>query len=167
MKRLITNVFFSILLAVLVVGCGSAPPPLPSGLHISDLTAADFAGNTVELEQYYGKPVILDFWATWCGPCISQRAVLHQLKEKYGDKIEIIAVTVDDKASTAEKYLEKSPSNHVELVATRELPDAVGGFSGIPTLVVFGADGIATEKFSGGRSLAFWEGKMDALLAKN
>ncbi len=165
MRRYIPRILFSILAVGLLIGCGSSSA-VPPGLHISDLSATDFAGNSVELEQYYGKPVLLDFWATWCGPCIQQRAVFHQLKAKYGDKIEIIAVTVDDQASTAERYLEKNPSNHTELVSTRELHDAVGGFSGIPTIVVFGSDGIATAKYSGGRSLSFWSGEVDALLAK-
>jgi len=166
MKRSIATFVFSALALILLVACGSGSAPVPPGLHISDLAATDFAGNKVDLGDYYGKPVILDFWATWCGPCIQQRAVLHQLKDKYGDKIEIVAVTTDDRSETAAKYLEKNPSNHVELVATAALPDAVGGVRGIPTLVVFGSDGGATAKYIGGRSLSFWSGEMDRLLAE-
>lgn len=64
--------------------------------------------KTVSLKDFRGKLIILDFWATWCGSCISGMEKMHALKEQFRDKVEIIAVTIEA-AEKAQKFLQTNP----------------------------------------------------------
>jgi thiol-disulfide isomerase/thioredoxin len=58
-------------------------------------------GRSVSLDAYRGKIVVLNFWATWCTPCKEEMPLLVDLKRKYGDRIDVIAVSVDDAQTAA------------------------------------------------------------------
>jgi len=78
-----------------------------------DFTGENLDGKPVRLKDYKGKVVLLDFWASWCAPCIKEFPSLVKLRERYKDKgFEIIGVNMDSKVSKAEKFLDK----HEEIV---------------------------------------------------
>ena len=58
-------------------------------------TLEDLAGGSVSLAELRGRPVVIDFWATWCAPCEFQIPVLNQLDERYGDRVEVVGIAVD------------------------------------------------------------------------
>jgi len=59
------------------------------------LSLKDFAGKAIQSTQFKGSVLVLDFWATWCGPCISEIPTLNRLQEKYADKgLKVIGVTL-------------------------------------------------------------------------
>ena len=60
-------------------------------------------GNFEELLAT-GKPLVVDFWATWCGPCKMQAPILHEFKEEMGDKVKVIKVDVDELQKLAIDY---------------------------------------------------------------
>ena len=66
------------------------PDPAP------DLQAKDVNGNELSLEAYKGKVVLLNFWATWCGPCRAEIRSLIRIQEAYRDRLQIIGMDVDD-----------------------------------------------------------------------
>ena len=66
------------------------PDPAP------DLKAKDVNGTELSLEAYKGKVVLLNFWATWCGPCRAEIPSLIRIQEAYKDRLQIIGMDVDD-----------------------------------------------------------------------
>lgn len=99
------------------------------------------AGSNLDAESLKGKVVVLEFWATWCGPCILAMPHLNELAEKFRDKpVVFVAITAEDEA-TVKAFLAKKPINGwVALDADRAMNTAYA-VSGIPHTVVLGKDG--------------------------
>ena len=104
----------------------------PAALKVGD-TAPDLASFKLEGPlpgSFKGKVVILDFWASWCGPCAESFPVMDELQKKYQDQgLVIVAVSVDEKAAKMESFLKKNPVSFIvvrdaehKLVATVEPP---------------------------------------------
>lgn len=88
-----------------------------------------------------GKVVLLDFWATWCGPCEELVPELNQYKKKFGKDLAIIGIT-DETAKKVQKFSKTTPIDYdVALAPELEMYKAIG-ISGIPHCLVISADGI-------------------------
>jgi len=61
-----------------------------------DFTVYDMDGNTVKLSDFFGKPIIVNFWATWCGPCKSELPAFDNMYAKYGDEVHFLMVNLTD-----------------------------------------------------------------------
>src|SRR5689334_24526735 len=78
---------------MLLGGAGAyAAGPVP------DLDLQDLNGGHHKLSDYKGKVVVLNFWATWCVPCASEMPLLNQVQKHYGDKIIVLAASIDDES---------------------------------------------------------------------
>ena len=85
----------------------TANAALKVGDTLPDLASFKLEGKLPDTLK--GKIVIVDFWASWCLPCAESFPVLDELQKKYGDKLVVIAVNVDEKAANMEKFLKKHP----------------------------------------------------------
>ncbi|GIK23641.1 MAG: hypothetical protein BroJett005_30550 [Ignavibacteriota bacterium] len=106
----------------------------------SRMAAARLDGSSFALFELVGKPVILDFWATWCPPCRAQRDVLHKLAGEYGDRLRIVALSVDEDEAALKRYVAAHAGGTHELRATPELIELFG-VEALPTLAVIDATG--------------------------
>ncbi len=88
-----------------------------------------------------GKVVLLDFWATWCGPCEELVPELNQYKKKFGDDLAIIGIT-DETAKDVKKFRKKTPIDYDIALAPGQEMDKAIGIDGIPHCLVISADGI-------------------------
>jgi thiol-disulfide isomerase/thioredoxin len=92
----------------------NAPAEVPD--TVPDLTLPDVKGVEKSLRDYLGRPVIINFWATWCGPCRREIPLLQQLRQTYrGERLEVVGIAVDFKAAVAQ-YLRKTPISYPVLV---------------------------------------------------
>lgn len=87
----------------LVSGCNRGAHPAQVGRKAPDFTVSD-GTNTIHLSSYRGKIVLLNFWASWCGPCIEETPGLEQLHHDFPD-VEILGVSVDTDASSYRRFL--------------------------------------------------------------
>lgn len=141
----------SLALAALLVsaaGCLKAPP--------KDLGAApafslpDTAGHTVSLSSYQGKVLVLDFWATWCGPCIVEIPHYAEFARKNQARgVEVVGVAVE---SEAEDVLDLVREHRIEyrlLMGSEKVQDAYGATQGLPTTFVIDRRGVIRAKVLG------------------
>ncbi len=126
----------------------AASPEAPES--IAGLSAVDLDGQVVKLDEYIGQPVILDFWATWCGPCLKQRQVFAGMAEELEGSVHLLALSIDSEGSAAVKsHLAKSDhAVGVELMAPNALQRRFN-VNAIPTLVFVDAQGNVREVFTG------------------
>lgn len=112
-----------------------------------DFELLDMEGNEVKLSDYKGKTVIVDFWATWCGPCLQSFPVMKKAVEKYAanDKVKFLFVNtwerVDDKKKNAEEFLQRTKYPfHVLMDDQNEVVEKFG-VQGIPTKFIIDSAG--------------------------
>lgn len=125
----------------------AAPTPASPHVHVnadatawSRLSATRLDGTPQPLAELVGKPVVLDFWATWCPPCRAQRDVLHKLAGEYGDRLRIVALSVDEDEAALKRYVAEHPGGTHELRSTPELIEQFG-VEALPTLAIIDAQG--------------------------
>jgi thiol-disulfide isomerase/thioredoxin len=138
----------SIALACALAGCNSTHPPR-IGSSAPDFTITD-SQRTVSLSQFRGKPVLLNFWASWCGPCVEETPSLVELQRELGNKVTIIAVSEDADDAAYQQFIR---DHNVTLVTVRDTGsqktnDVYGTFK-FPETFVIDANGKIVRKFIG------------------
>ncbi len=119
------------------------------GERLPSIEVSDLQGNTDALEKYRGRILLVDFWATWCGPCKAGHPDLVALdKEMAGKPFEIIGISVDDKPADVVKYMKQQlnlPWVQWHIGPTGQLL-ADWGVQGFPTYLVVDAEGVVHER---------------------
>jgi thiol-disulfide isomerase/thioredoxin len=122
------------------------PAPLP------DITFQDADGKDVKLSSFKGKTILLNLWATWCGPCREEMPALNRLETALGsDKFEVVALSLDHKGYDASrKFLDNLKADKVKLYAD---PTAKQGMElkliGMPTTILINKDGLEVGRLAG------------------
>jgi len=133
-----------------------ATPPAPAaappvGRPAPDFTLPLLSGGTLSLHNLKGKPVVLNFWASWCIPCREETPLLVRLNKTYGPRgVVFVGVNVEDEEGAARQFLRQY---RVDYPAVRSVDDRMidaYAVPGLPTTVFIGADGIVIDKFTGG-----------------
>lgn len=100
-----------------------------------DLKVLDGNGKTMKLSSLRGKAVIVDFWATYCGPCKIEMPWFVELQKQYGPQgLQIVGVAVDDAGEkTISDFTHKMGINYPILIGNEKVADLYGGLDGLPT----------------------------------
>ena len=104
--------------------------------------------KSIGLAELKGKVVVVDFWATWCPPCVHEIPGYIALQKKYGERgLVIVGLSVDQKgASVVEAFATAKGVNYPLALATSEIVEAFGGVEGIPTTFLIDRDGKIRHK---------------------
>lgn len=122
------------------------------GKEAPDFTIKDLSGRMVALSSFRGKPILLNFWATWCPYCREERPQLDFLHERYKDKgLVIIAVSIDRSVAKVKRYLEKIPADYVVLIDEETEVARTYGVFALPTSFLIDREGKIRHKFMGMR----------------
>jgi thiol-disulfide isomerase/thioredoxin len=138
---------------------------LAVGKTAPDAESVNLAGKAVKLSDYKGKVVVLDFWATWCGPCRSMIPHERELVKKYeGKPFVFISVSADKKKDTVKEFLDKEEMPWVHWWSGVKGIVADWGVGGFPTFYILDAKGVIRAKIVGAGAEA--EKKIDDMVAK-
>jgi thiol-disulfide isomerase/thioredoxin len=130
-------------------------------------TLEDMNGKKVSLAAYKGKVILLDFWATWCGPCKVEIPHFVELQQEYGDKgLAVLGLSVDDTVDKLKPFADEFKMNYPVLVGLGrdDVQDAFGPLWGIPTTFLISRDGRICRKNTGLQGKAKYERDIKALL---
>jgi thiol-disulfide isomerase/thioredoxin len=152
-------------------GEGTAEPMLscpadakPASLNF---TMKDVAGKNITLADFKGKVMLLDFWATWCGPCKVEIPHFIEFQEKYGKKgFQVVGISVDDTVEKLEPYVRDMKMNYPVLQGLNhdDVQDAYGPILGIPVSVLISRDGKVCATHTGLTDKNVFEREIQALL---
>lgn len=115
-----------------VAGKSAPPPPVPT--MVPDVQLPDLTGQPRSLRSFEGRPLIINFWATWCAPCRREMPLLRELRQRYqGDRLEIVGIAVDFSAAVHE-YLRHTSIDYPVLIGEQEGLSAAQQFGVEPVL---------------------------------
>lgn len=107
-------------------------------------------GKAVAIDNYRGKLIYLDFWASWCGPCRKSLPILNEIRSQYSSQgFEVIAVNVDEKLADALKFLEKYPVDYPILLDPKGSMPQAYKIPGMPTAYLIDEQGTIIYKHVG------------------
>lgn len=144
---------------------GSAALFQGNTLHAEENTAAvsrpapawklmDLEGKEVTSTQFQGKVVVVDFWATWCPPCVKEIPGYIELQKKYGSEgLVIVGVSLDQKGPThVKKFADAKGMNYQIVMGDDKVADAFGGIQVIPTTFIINREGRIVHQKTGAMS---------------
>jgi peroxiredoxin len=115
-----------------------------------DFELQTLEGETVTLSGLRGQPVILNFWASWCPPCVGEMPYLQEIYEEWeGKGLKLLAVNLDSNAALARNFLEKEGLTLPVLLDNLQNVAERYNINGIPTTFFIDKDGIIREKVVG------------------
>ncbi len=158
--KAVQHAMIVLLLGVLLVLSARAADPAPNfALQSQD-------GKTIELKKLAGKAVVVNFWATWCGPCRAEIPGMVKVYEKYkGKGLEIVGISLDRGGwDDVKPYLAKNKISYPIVVAGQELTDAYGGVRSIPTSFFVDRKGNIVSKHVGALSEEAFEKAVKEIL---
>jgi thiol-disulfide isomerase/thioredoxin len=131
-----------------------------------NFTLKDMNGVTVNLASFKGRVILLNFWATWCGPCKLEIPDLVELQEQYGSDLVVLGFSVDDTPDQLKPYASEYEMNYPVLVGLghENVQEAYGPLFGIPVSILIDREGRIARKMSGIRSKEQFEREIQPLL---
>jgi len=126
----------------------------------------DLAGKTVTSEQLKGKVVVVDFWATWCGPCRVEIPGYIEMQKKYGkDGLMIVGVSLDQAGPEVVKaFADKFKINYTIVMGDDAVAQSFGGVEAIPTTFLIDRTGQIRDRKMGAEESETYEQKVLAVL---
>ena len=130
-----------------------------------DFVLKDQHNVPVKMADYKGKVVIVNFWATWCGPCKVEIPDFVKLYDEYKDKgLVIVGISIDDSPEQLKAFMGEYKMNYPVLQMTPEVETAWGPFYGYPTSLIVARDGSICTKHLGPATKQQFEKEIKALL---
>jgi peroxiredoxin len=140
----------TVLATALMVACSSSTRQAPEGIKAAndrkaaaDFMLSDAKSARVKLSDYKGKVVLLNFWATWCGPCKVEIPWFVEFEKKYQDRgFAVLGVSMDDGGlQVVRTFMEEHKVNYRVAIGTDQVARLYGGVDSLPTTFIIDRDG--------------------------
>jgi cytochrome c biogenesis protein CcmG, thiol:disulfide interchange protein DsbE len=137
-------------LFVLKAGFGGNPHEVPFmmlGKPAPNFTSKDLrTGEQVNFDSYKGKPVVINFWATFCKPCKDEHPILEWAKANYGDRVEFIGVIADDNEENTRRFIAENGGSWRQLFDPHSTVAVDYGTSGVPETFFIDRNGVIKDR---------------------
>lgn len=134
-----------------------------------NFTLRNLNGRDVRLVAYKGQVILLDFWATWCGPCKVEIPWFVEFQTRYGAQgLQVLGISIDDTVDKLKPYAAQFKMNYPVLqgLGRDEVVNAYGPMIGLPTTFVIGRDGRICARHTGLGSKESFDTQIKALLSE-
>ena len=138
-----------------------------AGNRAPDFTLTSIDTTQVTLKSLAGKPVFLNFWATWCGPCVSEMPDIETLKKELGDKIQIVGIDLRESTATVSSFVRSKGYTWTFVTDPNGAVGTLYKVDAIPTSIFIDAAGAVTGRQVGSMSLATMRTLANTAIASN
>ena len=149
MRRTLLAAILVIGLLATLIGCYSAGHPARIGSNAPDFSLQD-SDHKITLSQFRGQVVVLNFWATWCPPCVEETPSLVQMQARFKNKgVVVLAVSIDADDAAYHKFLKEYSVNMVTVRDEAQKASTLYGTFGWPETYIIDRNGLIRRKFIG------------------
>ncbi|MFA7278987.1 MAG: TlpA disulfide reductase family protein [Sterolibacterium sp.] len=150
MKQALLFIFWLIATASGV--SAKTPGEVEVGGYLREAPLYGFFGDYRKLSEFRGKPLIINVWASWCGPCRAEMGSLERLSRRFGrNKLTVIGISTDDDATAATGFLNRARITFENYLDRNLLLENMLGANTIPLTILVDAQGRVVEKINGAR----------------
>jgi len=176
LRGVLKSSFFFLFLVVLIAGCGDSGDNKAAALRPTvvnaigdkavDFTLKTFDGGEFSLSTHAGSPVLINFWASWCGPCRFEGPLMEKLYKRFKGRVVFVGVAIQDSEKGSRKYLQQ---NGWTFPAGPDVGDRLGvayNVQGIPKTVIIKRDGTVGYIQSGVMPEEYLAAKIEGILGR-
>jgi len=148
--------------------CLAAPPAQSLvSKKAPEIARADLNGLPVSLKSLRGKVVLLNFWATWCAPCLVEMPVFSGWQQQYGPQgFQVIGISMDDDAAQARKAITRLKTSYPIVMGDAKLGAKYGGVMGLPLSYLIDRNGTVRARYQGEAAVGTIEKQLKEMLAR-
>ena len=139
---------FALIAICLITACRRGSQPARIGQAAPDFSVSD-GDRTVTLSQFRGKPVVLNFWATWCPPCVEEIPSLVAMQKQLGDKVVVLAVSTDEEEGGYREFVKAHMHGVLTVRDAKHVSNTLYGTFAFPETFVIDRQGVLRRKFIG------------------
>lgn len=162
---LIAPLLLATLLGAYLLARTPATSPSAIGNPAPDFAVADLEGNPIHLADLRGRPVIINFWASWCGPCVEEFPLLRDAAARYADDgLVVIGIVWDDRSEAARDFMARNGATWAAAMDPGQRVSRDYGILGPPETYFVGRDGIIRARQIGQISAASLDEKLAAII---
>jgi thiol-disulfide isomerase/thioredoxin len=148
MKTVFSSILLCLCLAANGVGA-KTPGEVEVGAVLREATMQGLTGPSRKLSEFRGKPLIINVWASWCGPCQQEMSSLERLAHRAGQRFTVIGISTDDYPQAALAFLKKYKTSFSHFIDSRLLLENMLGADHLPLTLLIDAQGRVLAKFYG------------------
>ena len=163
----ILPVLLAAALGALLVGRASSASPTAIGRMAPGFSVADLDGNPIHLASLRGRPVIINFWASWCGPCVEEFPLLRAAAARHADDgLVVVGIVWSDRSESARDFMLRNGATWAAAMDPAERVSREYGVLGPPETYFIGRDGTIVARQIGQISAASLDEKLAAIIAE-
>ena len=147
MKNLFILLF--VLLTSLTTLASATPGEVSEGSVLPNAPMQGLTRRSEFLSRYLGKPLIINVWASYCGPCLAEMGSLERLWQRYDDRLNVIGISIDDYPERAEVFLAKAGTTFPHYIDKQLMLESMLGAKTIPLTLLIDAEGRVLRKVRG------------------